>query len=85
MELGLLGCGDDVARADFPGVVSVLYVLFDAAVEQDGLLGHDANLGTQEGHVDPGGLVAINQLQEEIDFTSRTKQYYVHRLEIQST
>lgn len=85
MKLGLLGCRDDLIPADFPGVVSVFYVLFDAAVKQDGLLGHDANLGTQEGHIDTRGLMAINQLQEEIDFTIRTKQYYIHRLEIQST
>lgn len=85
MELGLLGGGDDLVHADFPHVVAVLDVLRDAAVEQDGLLGHDANLGTQEGHVDPTRVVAINQLQEAIDFTIRRKQYDNQRLEIQST
>lgn len=64
MELGLLGGGDDVVHADLPQVVAILDVLGDAAVEQDGLLGHDANLGAQEGHVDMSGVVAINQLQE---------------------
>lgn len=69
MKLGFLGGRDDLIHADFPGVVAVLDVLGDAAVEQDGLLGHDANLGSQEGHVDTGRVVAINQLQEEIDLT----------------
>lgn len=69
MKLGFLGGRDDLIHADFPGVVAVLDVLGDAAVKQDGLLGHDANLGAQEGHVDTGRVVAINQLQEEIDLT----------------
>lgn len=85
MKLGLLGGRDDLIHADFPGVVSVFYVLCDAAVKQDRLLGHDANLGPQEGHTDTGRLVAINQLQEAIDFTISTKQYYNQRLEMQST
>lgn len=64
VELGLLGGGDDVVHADLPQVVPVLDVLRDAAVEQDGLLGHNANLGAQVGHVDTSRVMAINQLQE---------------------
>lgn len=75
MELGLLGSGDDLIHADFPHVVAILDVLGDAAVEQHGLLGHDANLGPQEGHVDTAGVVAINQLQKAIDFAIRRKRH----------
>lgn len=74
MKLGFLGSRDDLIHADFPHVVAVLDVLRDAAVEQDGLLGHDANLGTQEGHVDASRVMAINQLQEAIDFPVSRKQ-----------
>lgn len=75
MKLGLLGGRDDLVHADLPGVVPVFDVLGYAAVEQDGLLGHDANLGPQEGHADTGRVVAINQLQEAIDFTISSEQY----------
>lgn len=85
VKLGFLGGIDDLIHADFPQVVAVLDVLLDAAVKQDGLLGHDANLGTQEGHADSSRVMAINQLQEAIDFTIRRKQYNNQRLEIQST
>lgn len=85
MKLGFLGSGDDLIHAGFPQVVAVLDVLGDAAVKQDGLLGNDANLGTQEGHVDTRRLMAINQLQEAIDFTISRKQYNNQRVVIQST
>lgn len=74
MKLGFLCCGNDLIHADFPRVVAVLDVLRDAAVEQDGFLGHDANLGAQEGHVDTSGVMAINQLQRAIDFTISKEQ-----------
>lgn len=74
MKLGFLRGVDDLIHADFPRVVAVLDVLRDAAVEQDGLLGHDTNLGTQEGHVDASRDVAINQLQRAIDFTISKEQ-----------
>lgn len=85
MKLGFLGSGYDIIHADFPQVVAVLDVLGDAAVKQDGLLGNDANLGTQEGHVDTRRVMAINQLQEAIDFTISRKQYDNQRVVIQST
>lgn len=85
MQLGFLGGRDDLIHADLPQVVSVLDVLCDTAVEQDGLLGHDANLGAQEGHADTSRVVAINQLQETIDFPISRRQYNNQRLEIQST
>lgn len=75
MKLGLLGGGDDLVHADLLKVVAVLDVIRDAAVEQDGLLGHNADLGTQEGHVDASRVMAINQLQEVIDFTISTEEY----------
>ncbi len=68
MKLRFLCGGDDLIHADFPQVVAVLDVLCNAAVKQDGLLGHDADLGAQEGHVDVRRVMAINQLQEAIDF-----------------
>lgn len=74
MKLGFLSSVDDLVHADFPGVIAVLDVLCDAAVEQDGLLGYDANLGTQKGHVDTGRDAAINQLQGAIDFTISKEQ-----------
>lgn len=74
MKLGLLCGRDDLIHADFSQVVAILNVLCDAAVKQYGLLGHDANLGTQERHVDASGVMAINQLQEVIDFSISTKQ-----------
>lgn len=74
MKLGFLSSVDDLIHGDFPRVVPVLDVLCDAGVEQDGLLGHDANLGTQEGHVDTSGDVAINQLQRAIDFAISEEQ-----------
>ena len=82
MKLGFLSGRDDLIHADFPRVVTVLDVLLDAAVKQDGLLGHDANLGTQEGHADTSRVMAINQLQEAIDSTIRRKQYNKQRREI---
>lgn len=85
VELGLLCSGNDLIHADFPHVVTILDVLSDAAVEQHGLLGHDANLGPQEGHVDTGGVVAINQLQGAIDFAIRRKQHKNQRVLMQST
>lgn len=85
MELGFLGGRDDLVQADFPRVVAVLDVLFDAAVEQDGLLGHDANLRAQEGHADTRRVMAVYQLREAIDFTMRRKQFNNQKLEIQST
>lgn len=63
MKLGLLGSGDDLIHADLSQVVAVLDVLRNAAVEQDGLLGHYADLGAQEGHVDASRVVAVNQLK----------------------
>ena len=64
MELGLLCGGHDVVHADLPCVVTVADVVGDAAVEQDGLLGDDANLGAQEGHAHPGGLMSVDQLHQ---------------------
>lgn len=84
MKLGFLGGGDDLVHVDVPHVVAVLDVLCDAAAEQDGLLGHDADLGSQEGHVDAGRVAAINQLQEAIDSDISRKQYDNQRVVIQS-
>lgn len=74
VKLGLLSSWDDLIHGDVPRVIAVLDVLRDAAVEQDGLLGHDANLGAQEGHIDTSRVVAINQLQRAIDFTIGKEQ-----------
>lgn len=74
MKLGFLSSLDDLIHANFPRVIAVLDVLCNATVEQDGLLGHNANLGTQEGYVDTSRDVAINQLQRAIDFTISKEQ-----------
>lgn len=51
MQLCLLGGGDDLVHADLALVVAVADVLCDAAVKQDRLLRHNANLGAQEGYI----------------------------------
>lgn len=80
MKLGFLSSYDDLIRADVPRVVTILDVFCNAAVKQDRLLGHNANLSTQEGHTDACRVVAINQLQEAIYF-----YYYKAKVEIPST
>ena len=85
MKLGFLSSADDLVHGDVPRVIAVLDVLCDAAVEQDGLLGHDANLGTQEGHVDTSRDTAINQLQWAIDFTISKEQWDNQWMAVQST
>ena len=67
MELGFLGCGDDVIQADFAQVVSVLDVVSDAAVKQNGLLGYDADLGAQVRDIDLSRVMAINNLQCNVE------------------
>lgn len=84
VKLGFLCSRDDLIHANFPQVVAVLDVLCYAAVKQDGLLGHNADLRAQEGHVDMSRVMAINQLQEAIDFPISRKQYNNQRAEIQS-
>lgn len=64
VKLGLLGGRDDLIHADFPRVVTILDVFGDAAVEQHGLLGDDADLGAKVGDVDASRVVAIDQLRE---------------------
>lgn len=46
------------------GVVSVHDVLGDAPVEEDGFLGHDAQLGTQPRDVERGQILSIESLQK---------------------
>lgn len=70
MQLCLLCGQDDLIHADLPRVVAVLDVLCNAAVKQNGLLGDDADLGAEVGHVDVLGVVAINQLRGEMDLMS---------------
>lgn len=67
MKVGFLSRLDDLVHADAAGVISILYVLRDAAVEQHRLLGHDANLRSQERYVDCMRRTAINQLKTEDD------------------
>ena len=63
MELGFLGSGDHIVHAHFSQVVPVLDVLAAAAVEQDGLLGHDADLGAQELDVDVRRIMTVDELR----------------------
>ncbi|RUS71935.1 hypothetical protein EGW08_020310, partial [Elysia chlorotica] len=51
VDVGRLGGLNDLIHADGPGVVSIRDVLGDALVKQDGLLGHQADLGAQPGQV----------------------------------
>lgn len=68
VQLGLPRGRHHLIHADLPHVVAVLDVLGDAAVEQNRLLGHDADLGAQEGDVDTAGYPAVDQLRTDIDF-----------------
>lgn len=54
MKEGFLCCLSDFLHAHVAHIVSILNVLSDAAVKQHRLLGHNADLGPQEGHVDFG-------------------------------
>lgn len=63
MKEGLLCRLHNFLHAHGARVVPILNVLGDAAVKQHRLLGHDADLGPQEGHVNFGGRSTINQLQ----------------------
>lgn len=65
MELGLLGCRDDIVHTELPLVVSIADVLYNAAVEQNWLLGNNSNLGAQEWNIDASGLMSINQLENK--------------------
>lgn len=60
MELGLLGCRDNIVHAELSLVISVANVLRNAAVEQNRLLGNDPDLGAQERNVDVNGIVSID-------------------------
>lgn len=62
MEEGFLRRLHNLLHAHVTRVVPVLNVLGDAAVKQHRLLGHDADLGPQEGHVDLGRRPPVNQL-----------------------
>lgn len=54
MKEGFLCRLSDFLHAHVAHVVSILNVLGDAAVKQHRLLGHNTDLGPQEGHVDFG-------------------------------
>lgn len=52
MKKGLLSRLHNLFHAHTACVISILNVFCDAAVKQHWLLGHNANLGPQEWHVD---------------------------------
>lgn len=60
MELGLLGCRDDIIHAELPLVIPIANVLLNAAVEQNRLLGNDPNLRAQERDVDSSGIMSVD-------------------------
>lgn len=62
MQLGLLGCGDDIIHAELSFIVSIADVFCNTAVEQNWLLRDDPNLRAQESNVDPSRVMAINEL-----------------------
>ncbi len=73
MQLGFLGCGDDIIHAELTLIVSIADVLCYTAVKQNRLLGDDPNLRAQESNVDPSRLTAINEL---IDKESQTQSFW---------
>lgn len=60
MELGLLGCRDDIIHAEPPLVIPIANVLLNAAVEQNRLLGNDPNLRAQERDIDSSGIMSVD-------------------------
>ena len=59
MDIGTFGCLLDLLLGDGAAVVSILDVLSDAAVKQDGLLGHQAQLRAQPGQIQALGVSPI--------------------------
>lgn len=60
MELGFLGCRDDIIHAELPLVIPVADVLRNAAVKQNRLLGNDPDLRAQEWNVDVSGVMSVD-------------------------
>lgn len=67
MKVGFLSGLNNLLHADTACVISILNILRNAAVKQHGLLGHYANLTSQEGHIDCVRRAAINQLKVKDD------------------
>lgn len=63
MKVGFFCSLSNLLHADTAGVIAILYILSNAAVKQDWLLGHYANLSSKEGYVDSLRWMAINQLK----------------------
>lgn len=60
MELGLLGCSDDIINAELSQVIPIANVLRNAAVEQNWLLGNDPDLRAQERNADMSGIMSVD-------------------------
>ena len=63
MDVGALGCFLDLLLRHLSVVVSVLDVLCDGAVKQDGLLGHQAQLRTQPGQIQALDVSTVSKLK----------------------
>ena len=63
MKIGFLSGLDDLFHGDIACVIAILNVLCNAAIKQRGLLGHYANLRSQEGHIDSLRYMTIDQLK----------------------
>lgn len=66
MDVGCFGCTHNLLLGHDPTVVSIRDVLGDAVVEQDGLLGHDPELGSEPLEVEFLCLLTIQQLKTKV-------------------
>lgn len=71
MQLSLLRGSYDSFHGDVSGVVPILDVLQDAAVEQHRLLGHNSNVGTEELDVHFFAVMTVYHLPKEMTTKDR--------------
>ena len=65
MDVGGAGCSDHFVHGDLATVVSILYVLTDTAVKEDGLLGHKTDLRPQPFDVQRLDVHAVKGLKRK--------------------
>lgn len=59
MDIGCLGSLDDFIRGHLPVVSSILDVVCNGPIKEDGFLGHDANLAAEPADVEVIDVVAV--------------------------
>lgn len=60
MELGFLGCRDDIIHAELSLVIPIANILRNAAVKQNRLLGNDPDFRSQERNVDVSRIMSVD-------------------------